>query len=77
MAGKQDGGPKNPGCGNWLGKQRRNFYITNRSFDLLHALALEFGINHSSMLELCIREMHVAKIGPVPPVTYSDGRKAQ
>lgn len=66
-----------PGCGNWLGKQRRNFYITNRAWDLLHELALEFGMNHSSMLEICIREKYVKDIGPVPPIKYADGRLAK
>jgi len=65
------------GCGNFLGKQRRNFYITNRSFDFLHALCLEYGLNHSSMLELCIREKYVKDIGPVPAIKYADGRKAK
>lgn len=72
---KKETRPK--GCGNWLGKQRRNFYITNRSWDLLHALALDFGLNHSATLELAIREMYVKNIGPVPPIKYADGTKAK
>jgi len=70
-------GPDYTGCGNFLGKQRRNFYITNRSWQLLHALCLEFGVNHSSMIELCVREKYVKDIGPVPKIEYSGGRRAK
>lgn len=63
------------GCGNYLGKQRRNFYITNRCWDLLHALSLEYGCNHSSMIELCVREKYVKDIGPVPAIVYDGGKK--
>lgn len=63
------------GEGNYLGKARRNFYLSNRSFDLLHQLSLEYGINHSNILELAIREMYVKTFGPVPPIEYADGRE--
>jgi len=52
-------------CGNWLGKARRNFNITRRCWQLLHVLCLEFGLNHSNMLELCVREMYVKHFGKV------------
>jgi len=64
-------------CGNWLGKARRNFNLTNRSWNLLHALCLEYGLNHSSMLEICIREKFIKDIGPLPPIEYAGGRKAK
>jgi hypothetical protein len=35
-------GPDYTGCGNFLGKQRRNFYITNRSWDLLQEIKYFF-----------------------------------
>ena len=63
--------------GNWLGKQRRNFYITNRSWDLLHKLCLEYGVNHSVMLEMTIRDKYAREIGPVPPIKYKNGQNAK
>ena len=56
------------GEGNYLGKARRNFYISNRCWQLLHALSLELGLNHSSVLEMAVRAYHQTVIGPVPPV---------
>jgi hypothetical protein len=64
-------------CGNWLGKQRRNFNLTNRCWDLLHELALEFGLDHGAMLEICVREKYIKDIGPLPKITYAGGEKAK
>ena len=75
MTNPKEKSDRPPGCGNYLGKQRRNFYITNRAWDLLHELTLELGTNHSSTLELAIREYYVKLIGPVPPIKYAGGMK--
>jgi hypothetical protein len=63
--------------GNWLGKARHNFYITRRCWQLLHFLCMEYGLNHSSMLEICIREKYIKDIGPLPESQYHNGEKAK
>jgi hypothetical protein len=63
--------------GNWLGKARHNFNITRRCWHLLHLLCMEYGLNHSSMLEMCVREKYIKDIGPLPEIEYHDGRKAR
>ena len=56
------------GEGNYLGKARRNFYISNRCWDLMHQLSLEFGINHSNVIEIAVRELYQRTYGSVPRI---------
>lgn len=66
-----------PGQGNYLAKQRRNFYISNRCWEMMHELSLDIGLNHSGIIELSIREMYRRYMGNVPPIQYVDGRIAR
>ena len=56
------------GEGNWLGKARRNFYLSTTVNELIHKLSLELGISHSAVIELAAREMYARIHGSVPPV---------
>jgi hypothetical protein len=66
-----------PGQGNYLAKQRRNFYLSNRCWEMMHTISLDIGVNHSAVIELAIREMYRRMIGNVPPIEYRDGRIAR
>lgn len=77
MAKKQDSDADLTACGNYLGKQRRNFNITNRCWDMMHNLSLDIGVNHSAIIELAVREMYCRYHGEVPPIRYWDGTKAK
>lgn len=68
---------KPPGQGNYLGKQRRNFYISNRCWEMMHKISLDIGVNHSAVIELAVREMYRRTIGDLPPIEYRDGRIAR
>ncbi|RPH38332.1 hypothetical protein EHM92_00175 [bacterium] len=63
--------------GNFLGKQRRNFNLTNRCWDMMHQLACDIGVNHSAIIELAIREMYTRYQGTPEPIKYSDFRRAK
>lgn len=73
--GRSDDDVKTPGRGNWLGKQRRNFYLTNRCWRLMHELALDIGVSHGTIIELAVREMYARIKNEVPPIAYSDYRR--
>lgn len=62
--------------GNWLGKTRHNITMTARGWGLVHKLCLEYGLNYSEIIELAVREKYIKDVGPLPPIQYSDGRKA-
>lgn len=65
------------GEGNWLGTTRRNFTMPRRTWELLHALCLEKGVDHSSMLSYLIHDAYKREFGKVPEIQYYDGRKAK
>ena len=65
------------GMGNWLGKTRHNITMTDRGWDLTHRLAMEYGLDHSAIIELAVREKYLKEIGPLPPIKYVDGRPAR
>lgn len=75
MTKREDNSQKPPGMGNYLGKQRRNFYITNRCWNMMHDLSIEIGINHSGIIELAVREMYIRYHGQVPDINYVLGDK--
>ena len=54
--------------GNWMGKARRNFMISNRCWHLMHELSLELGISHSAVIELSVRETYQRVYGRVPEI---------
>jgi hypothetical protein len=66
-----------PGQGNYLAKHRRNFYLSNRCWQMMHAISLDLGLNHSGTIEIAIREMYRRVIGNLPPIEYRDGRIAR
>lgn len=66
------------GEGNYLEKQRRNFYIPRTTFEMLHELALMDGVSHSDELNLIVRRAYREVFGKVIPVplrkkTVDDG----
>ena len=63
------------GEGNYLQKSRRNFFISNRCWDLLHQISLEMGLSHSGCLELAVREMYQRMYGTVPPIPLRTKRR--
>lgn len=65
------------GQGNYLGKQRRNFYVTNRAWEMMHELSIDIGLSHSGIVELAVRDMYVRYHGSVPPITYVGGGKPE
>jgi hypothetical protein len=65
------------GEGNFLGSHRRNFSVPNRTFNQIHELSLELGVNHSVILVLAIRKYYKKIIGEAKPIKYSDGRIAK
>lgn len=75
LSKENDNGYK--GQGNWLGKQRLNFSVSGRFYEMLHRIALEYGVNHSVALELCVREKFTKEFGPVPEIKYPGGSKAR
>lgn len=54
--------------GNWLGKSRRTYFLSNKCHDLLHEVSLQQGLNHSAVIELAVRVYYQQVIGPVPPI---------
>jgi hypothetical protein len=64
--------PKAPGrsMGNYLCKARRNFYLTQRCWELMHEISMELGVNHSNVIEFAIRRMYSEICGkPAPPIS--------
>ena len=56
------------GEGNWLGKVRKNYMITQTAVDCCHELTLQTGFNHSHVVEWAIRKLYQELIGPVPKI---------
>ena len=56
------------GEGNYLQKQRRNFYIPRTTFEMLHELALMDGVSHSDEINLIVRRAYREVFGRVIPV---------
>lgn len=56
------------GEGNYLEKQRRNFYIPRTTFEMLHELALMDGVSHSDEFNLIVRRAYREVFGKVIPV---------
>lgn len=56
------------GEGNYLEKQRRNFYIPRTTFEMLHELALMDGVSHSDEINLIVRRAYREVFGKVIPV---------
>lgn len=62
------------GSGNFLGKQRRNFNISNKCWDLSHELALELGVSHSAIVELAVRHFYQSIKGTPDKIRYTPER---
>jgi hypothetical protein len=66
---------KHQGEGNYLGKARRNFYISNKCWTLMHEIAMELGVNHSNVIELAVRKLYPEVTGkPVVPIIQNPKR---
>lgn len=57
--------------GNYLGKARRNFYISFRCWRLMHELSLEYGLSHSGVIEMAVRRFYVNTFGELPGISYA------
>jgi hypothetical protein len=66
---------KNQGEGNYLGKSRRNFYLSNKCWVLMHEMAMELGINHSNVIELAVRKLYPEVTGRTVTPIIQDPRK--
>jgi hypothetical protein len=65
------------GEGNWLGTTRRNFTMPRRTWELLHKLCLEKGVDHSAMLSYLVHDGYKKEFGDMPEIQYHHGGKAK
>jgi hypothetical protein len=65
------------GSGNFLGKQRRNFNVSNKAWNLMHELALELGVSHSAIIELAVRHFYQSIKGDPGPIKYTPERRTK
>ncbi len=58
--------------GNYLGKGKRTYNITDDCDKMLLDLSLQYGVNKSSVVEIAVREKYLRDIGPWIPLKYPE-----